>query len=80
MIKTARLFGAKKEGGNGLEIPYSIVIDNNNNPIIAGRFAALSIQFGTHILSQKGSYDVFLVKYDSSGNVQWGETCRRWNE
>ncbi len=71
--KNGKVVWAKKEGGNGLEIPYSIVIDNNNNPIIAGRFAALSIQFGTHILSQKGSYDVFLVKYDSSGNVQWAK-------
>ncbi len=62
---------SKREGGPGLEIPYAIKIDYNNNIIVTGRFSSLSVSFGEFNLLQKGSMDIFLVKYDSDGKVLW---------
>jgi hypothetical protein len=64
---------AKRDGGVGLEIPYTILVDGNNNIIVSGRFSSNSITFGTTTLLQAGSMDVFLVKYDASGNVLWAK-------
>ena len=64
---------AKREGGPALEIPFSIAIDDLNNIIVAGRFSSNSITFGTTTLNQAGSMDVFVVKYDPSGNVLWAK-------
>ena len=64
---------AKRDGGVGLEIPHSILVDGNNNVLVAGRFSSNSITFGTTTLLQAGSMDVFLVKYDPSGNVLWAK-------
>lgn len=64
---------ATKEGGPGLEIPYCIAVDDLKNIIVTGRFSSNSITFGTTTLSQAGSMDVFIVKYDSTGNVLWAK-------
>ncbi len=64
---------AKREGAVALEIPHSIHIDGNNNIIVAGRFSSNSITFGTTTLLQAGSMDVFIVKYDASGNLLWAK-------
>lgn len=64
---------AKREGGPALEIPYAIHVDNKNNIIVAGRFSSLSITFGTTTLLQAGSMDVFIVKYNASGEIMWAK-------
>ena len=64
---------AKREGGPGLEIPYTIKVDNSDNIIVAGRFSSLSVDFGEYTLNQAGSMDVFVVKYNSAGNVLWAK-------
>ncbi len=62
---------ATSEGGPALEIPYAATFDGSGNMIVAGRFSSNSITFGTTTLPQAGSMDVFVVKYDATGNVLW---------
>lgn len=64
---------AKREGAIALEIPHAIHVDDNNNVIVTGRFSSNSITFGTTILTLAGSMDVFIVKYDTSGNLLWAK-------
>lgn len=64
---------ATREGGPALEIPHAVTFDDAGNFIVAGRFSSNSITFGTTTLLQAGSMDVFVVKYDPSGNVLWAQ-------
>lgn len=61
--------GASNEGGNGLKL------DANNNPIIVGTFNSSTLTFGTTALSVHGYDDIFIIKYDSSGNVLWAKNA-----
>ena len=70
---SGKILWAKREGGVGLEIPHAIHVDNKNNIIVAGRFSSNSITFGTTILLQAGSMDVFIVKYNSAGDILWAK-------
>ncbi len=65
---------AKTIGGSGLETPYQIVLDYNKNILITG------IYYGsgdydpsptTNNLSWTGNSDLFIAKYDSTGNYLW---------
>lgn len=62
---------ATREGAAGLEIPYAIAVDDQQNMIVAGRFSSNAITIGTTTLVQQGSMDVFVVKYSAAGNVLW---------
>lgn len=52
----------------------SLAIDNSGDICIAGRFSG-TVDFdpnaGTFSLSSKGSYDIFIAKLSSSGNLIW---------
>ena len=50
----------------------SICIDNLNNCYITGKFSGTAT-FGTHNLTALGSQDIFVTKYDSSGNCIWAK-------
>ncbi len=64
---------ALSEGGPSLEIPYSIALDLSGNIVLAGRFSSTTLTFGTTTLNQAGSMDIFIVKYDNAGNVNWAK-------
>lgn len=70
---SGKILWAKREGGVGLEIPHSIHVDSNNNILVTGRFSSNSITFGSTTLLQAGSMDVFLVKYNSKGELLWAK-------
>lgn len=70
---SGKILWAKREGATALEIPHAIHIDGNNNVIVAGRFSSNSITFGTTTLILAGSMDVFIAKYDASGNLLWAK-------
>ncbi len=54
-------------------ISYSVSADAAGNVFATGEFRP-SIAFGTTTLSNSGfGYDVFLVKYDTNGNVLWAK-------
>lgn len=67
---------AVSEGGTSWEMASSVACDPNDNIYTLGHFQ-LDITIGTQqftSVSQTGSqYDVFLIKYDSAGAVQWAK-------
>jgi hypothetical protein len=63
---------AQSAGGSGDDMSNSICLDANNNVYITGTFGWDSnIAFGNDSLISKGAYDIFIAKYDSSGNFIW---------
>src|SRR5437762_2182359 len=55
-----------------------IITDTNGNIYITGSFHRTIITFGNTTLTNdttNGSSDIFLVKYDSLGNVLWGKSA-----
>jgi hypothetical protein len=66
---------SKSEGGPGVEIPFALYVEPSGSMVVAGRFSSLSLVFGNDTLTQAGSMDVFVVKYDASGNVLWATSA-----
>lgn len=62
--------------GNGFdyEEPTKVLTDAAGNIILTGFFYSPQITFGNVTLTNNNVYgDIFLVKYDSNGNVLWGK-------
>ncbi len=66
-------------GGNDAETGYGITSDHNGNVIITGQFKGTAT-FGTttftsmlNPLTGLRSFDIFIIKYDPSGNFIWAE-------
>ncbi len=60
--------------GNHGESPYDIALDQYENVVVAGSFASDILFFGTASLTNASIgniYDIFLVKFDSQGNLIW---------
>ena len=66
---------AKSAGGTGNDFSNGITTDASGNIYMTGSFGSSSITFGSNILINAGvNYsDIFIVKYDSSGNVLWAK-------
>lgn len=65
---------ARSVGGINLDAAYGCCIDANNNIIVTGDFSSPSITFGTTTLTNTStSFDIFVVKYDTNGNVIWAK-------
>jgi phage-related tail fiber protein len=65
---------AKKIGSTGNDIGYALALDASGNSYITGQFAGI-VDFdpgaGTQNRSSSGSNDIFVAKYDASGNYGW---------
>lgn len=66
---------AKAAGTGDEDAGRSCVTDANGNVIVTGYFEFSTINFGTVALANSGGYDMFLVKYDSLGNVLWAKSA-----
>lgn len=68
---------ARSAGGKGNDEGYGICVDRLGNVYICGAFDSPSILFGATTLtnSNTGTKDLFLVKYDGSGNVIWAKNA-----
>lgn len=53
----------------------NITTDKIGNVYVSGDFLGATITFGTTTLSQAGLGDLFVVKYDSLGNVIWAKSA-----
>ncbi len=53
----------------------ALAIDGNENLYFTGGFTLGSIHFGSLTLSGSAAGCLFIVKYDSSGNVKWAKTA-----
>ncbi len=67
---------AKRIGGSGLDLAYSIAIDDFGNIHITGAFSG-TVDFdpgiGVTNLTSLGDIDIFIQKLDSGGNFQWAK-------
>jgi hypothetical protein len=70
---SGNLLWAKGEGTAGNDYSESITSDTSGNLYITGYYNYNSINFGVTTLSNSGAYDIFIVKYDASGNVLWAK-------
>jgi PKD repeat protein len=64
---------AKNAGGTDNDYAFSVAADPSNNSYVTGFFFSPTITFGSVSLTNAGSYDMFIVKYDASGNVLWAK-------
>lgn len=74
------LIWATSMGGNLIDIPNAMCIDNNNNILLTGSFQGVAT-FGSNTFtsitnpqSNLPSYDVFTTKLSSTGNFIWTKT------
>ncbi|HKR05149.1 MAG TPA: hypothetical protein VJY62_11000, partial [Bacteroidia bacterium] len=66
---------AKSAGGTSSDEVYGISGDANGNCYVTGKFWSDSITFGSFTLLNEAfqDNDLFIVKYDASGNVLWAK-------
>lgn len=64
---------AISQGGANNDYPSSTTIDTYGNLYVAGNFASPFIVFGNDTLLNNGTYDIFIAKYDASGNLIWAK-------
>jgi Beta-propeller repeat len=62
---------AVKGSGGGAESGNGIAVDGNGNVYVTGQFDFTTAFGSTTLTNPNGDFDVFVVKYNSSGVVQW---------
>jgi hypothetical protein len=69
---------ARKGSGNSYEYSAGTTIDSNGDILVTGQFESGSLQFGstslTNTITTWDDDNIFLVKYNSSGNVVWARS------
>jgi hypothetical protein len=65
---------AKGAGGSLYDEAMSVTMDVSGNIIYTGYFNSDTITFGSTTLTSTGESKIFIVKYDSSGNVLWAKS------
>jgi hypothetical protein len=65
---------AKTAVNSGKASGKSITTDNSGNIYVSGNYLDSTLAFGSNVLSNAGEYDVFICKYDSSGNILWAKS------
>jgi hypothetical protein len=63
----------REAGGNGSEEAKGLAVDAQGNAVVTGVFNSSLAYFDSSILTNRGVGDIFIVKYDSQGNVLWIE-------
>lgn len=66
---------AKAAGGISNEQALGISTDANGNVFMTGVFSSAAIFFDSITLYNSGATDMFIVKYDTDGNVLWAKNA-----
>lgn len=61
-------------GGAFDDVPFGIACDNSGNVFVTGYYTSNPLVIGSYTLINSGGTDVFVVKYDPSGNVIWAKS------
>ena len=69
----SNLVWAKSAGGLGDERGTSIAVDTSGNVYVTGYFNSSSITFDTITLGSTAGIEMFIAKYNSTGNVVWAK-------
>jgi len=64
---------SKRFGKSSDDLGSSVSVDSSGNVYITGYFDSSTINFGGGVLSNAGSYDIFLARFDSNGNHLWSK-------
>jgi len=67
--------GAQKYGSSGNDISNAVAVDVSGNYFIAGMFESASISYGSNVLNNSGGKDIFIVKHNQNGIVQWTKSA-----
>lgn len=62
---------ANKAGGNSQDSCTGVKTDSNRNVIITGNYGSSVFSFGTSSLTNAGSSDVYIAKYNENGSLLW---------
>lgn len=65
---------ASSSGGTNDDMGYAIATNDSGNVFVSGYFSSSSLGFGGDTLTNVDSSDIFIVKYDSSGNALWARS------
>jgi hypothetical protein len=66
---------AKSANGVAPNYKQGITKDTNGNVYITGNFETPTITFGSIVLTNAGGFDIYIVKYNSVGNVVWAKNA-----
>lgn len=64
---------AKSAGGFAHDRGYGIASDAAGNTVVTGWFQSRQATFGANVLNAVGQQDIFVAKYDASGNEIWAQ-------
>ena len=64
-------FWAKDIGGMGSESNNSVSVNKQGEVFVCGSFNSDTLMFGTDMVFCAGANDIFICKYDNSGNLVW---------
>lgn len=65
---------SRREGDIDNDHSVSVTTDVFGNVFVAGHYHSLSFTVGNSTLTNSGMGDIFLLKYDSTGNALWGQS------
>ncbi|TVR79069.1 MAG: T9SS C-terminal target domain-containing protein [Chitinophagaceae bacterium] len=73
---------AQSAEGSSSAAGWGIATDGIGNILVTGSFWSPSITLGSITLTKSGERDLFVVKYDSEGNVLWAQSAggENWDE
>jgi hypothetical protein len=66
---------AREGGGGDSDVANAVAVDSLGAVYITGRYYDSAFFDSTRLDDTSGNGDIFVVKYDGSGSVQWGRTA-----
>lgn len=65
---------AKNAGGSAVDLCYDLACDNFGNVFATGSYNSSGMTFDNITITNNGSTDAFIAKYNNSGSIVWAKT------